>query len=369
TAFDTIATHLDPLTGHSLHDTVFTTTDHRIDETRHTQPALFAFEVALYRLIESWGITPDYLIGHSIGEISAAHIAGILTLEDACTLVAARARLMQAQPTGGAMVALQATEDEVLPHLTDRVSIAALNGPRSTVIAGDDDAVEHITRHFEDDGRKTKWLNVSHAFHSPHMDGMLQEFKTTLDTLTYHPATIPLVSNLTGQPLTTTDADYWTRHVREAVRFAHGIHTLDTLGVTTYLDLGPDGTAAAMTTNTLPDTTHAHIITTHRTNQPPTHSLTHALTHLITTGTTPHWHTYYNPTHTTPHPLPTYAFQHQRYWLPATQNTTTDLTTAGLTPTHHPLLAATLELPDNSGHLLTGRLSLTTHPWLAHHAV
>ncbi|MFD9939159.1 acyltransferase domain-containing protein, partial [Streptomyces massasporeus] len=254
-AFDEVCTHLDPLLGRSLRDLVHTSED--IHQTQYTQPALFAYQVALYRLTESWGITPDHLIGHSIGEVTAAHIAGILTLPDACTLVATRARLMQSAPHGGPMVALQATEDEVLPHLQDRthqVSIAALNGPHSTVIAGDDDAVEDITRHFEDQGRKTKWLNVSHAFHSPHMESVLDEFTTTLNHITFHPPTIPIVSNLTGE-LATDDIQtphYWARHIRNTVRFAHGITTLDTLGTTTYLELGPDGTAAAMTTTCLP---------------------------------------------------------------------------------------------------------------------
>ncbi|MFD9091852.1 acyltransferase domain-containing protein, partial [Streptomyces prasinus] len=317
-AFDDVCTHLDPLLGRSLHDLVHTGDD--LHQTRYTQPALFAHQVALYRLTESWGITPDHLIGHSIGEVTAAHIAGVLTLPDACTLVATRARLMQNAPAGGPMVALQATEDEVLPHLRDRthqVSIAALNGPRSTVIAGDDDAVEDITRHFEDQGRKTKWLNVSHAFHSPHMDDVLEEFTTALGHLTFHPPTIPIVSNLTGE-LATDDIQtpgYWARHIRDTVRFAHGITTLDHLGTTTYLELGPDGTAAAMTTACLPEDTHAHVVPAQRKDRPETHTLTHALARLHTHGRDIDWQALLAPAHPAPTPLPTYAFQHQRYWL------------------------------------------------------
>ncbi|MFD7318739.1 SDR family NAD(P)-dependent oxidoreductase [Streptomyces sp. NPDC059883] len=367
-AFDEICTHLDPHLDQPLTTTLFTNDNTTLHHTAHTQPALFAYQVALYRLIESLGITPDHLIGHSIGEITAAHIAGILTLEDAATLVTTRARLMQAQPPGGPMVAIQATEEEITPHLTPHTSIAAINGPTSHVIAGDDHDIETITTHFEDQGRKTKWLNVSHAFHSPHMDGMLHEFHQTLQTLTYHPPKLSIISNLTGQEATPDiqTPHYWTRHVRETVRFHHGITTLHTLGTTHYLDLGPDGTAATMITNALPHHTPTTITTT-RTNHPEPHTLTQALTTLHTHGTPINWHHLLPHTPTTP--LPTYPFQHQHYWLPSTQHTTTDLTTTGLTPAGHPLLSAAAELPDSGGFLLSGRLSLRTHPWLADHAV
>ncbi|MFE2042420.1 SDR family NAD(P)-dependent oxidoreductase, partial [Streptomyces sp. NPDC059477] len=339
-----------------------------LHRTARTQSALFAYEVALYRLVESWGLTPDYLAGHSIGEIAAAHVAGVLDLTDAITLVAARGRLMQALPEGGAMIAVRATEDEVRPLLTEGLGIAAVNGPDSVVISGDAAQAEALAARFE----KSRRLTVSHAFHSPLMEPMLDDFRTVVESLTFHRATVPVVSNVTGA-LATQDLatpGYWVRHIREAVRFHDGVRALAAEGVTRYLELGPDAVLTAMARECLaadaPDP-DAVLAAAARRGRDESETLLTAVAELYCAGADVDWTALFGGARTVD--LPTTAFQRERYWPDTAAATVGDVGSAGLDRADHPLLGAATVLAGSDGAVLTGRLSPRTHPWLADHVV
>ncbi|GAA2011171.1 hypothetical protein GCM10009839_01500 [Catenulispora yoronensis] len=301
-----------------------------IHETRYAQPALFALHVALHRLAGSYGLAPDLLIGHSIGELSAAYLAGVWSLPDAAKLIAARGRLMQHAVPGGAMIAVEATQDEVLPLLAgheELVSIAALNSPTSTVIAGDHDTAHTIAEHFKEQGHRIKALTVSHAFHSPHMDPVLDEFRRVAETLDYQRPTVPLVSNLTGEPAdpeAITTAEYWTEHIRRPVRFHEGVRTLRARGAAHFLELGPDATLTALVRRALESDAAAIVaVPALRPERSEPDGFTVALATLHTSGRTIVWPAPQG-TDAEPLPLPTYPFERQTYWLNPTSPQSSD---------------------------------------------
>ncbi|MBB4911538.1 type I polyketide synthase [Actinophytocola algeriensis] len=337
-------------------------------DTGWAQPALFAIEVALYRLVESWGVVPDQLVGHSVGEIAAAHVAGVLSLSDACALVGARARLMRALPPGGAMIAVAATEHEVTALLTDGVAIAAVNGPDAVVIAGEEAPVAELAAILAARGRRTRRLDVSHAFHSPLMAPMLAEFARALDGITFGEPAIPIVSTVTGAPAGPEfrTADYWVTQVRHPVRFADALQGLAGAGVTAALELGPDGPLCAAALDVLP--AGAVAVPALRADRPEEIAILHALGALHVTGVRIDWRAWFDGTGASTVDLPTYAFQHERYW-PKPGQRGADAAGLGLTAAGHPLLGAAVPLADGSGVVLTGRLSPATQPWLAEHRV
>ena len=351
-----------------------------IDQTLYAQTSLFAIEVAMFRLIEDLGVRADFVMGHSIGELVAAHVAGVFSLPDACALVAARGRLMGALPEGGAMVSIEATEQEVavaLEGYRDRVAIAAVNGPVSVVISGDEDAVLELERVYRERERKTKRLRVSHAFHSHRMDGMLVEFEEVARRVCFNAPQVPIVSNLTGEPLPEGqihDARYWVRHVREAVRFADGARWLASEGVKTFLELGPDGVLSATIQDCLDQDIHANdtkvatALPVLRRNQPECRAFLGALATVWVSGANINWSKLHEHPTATRVSLPTYAFQRERYWL-ASAPGLGDMVAVGQASAGHPLLGAVLAVADDQGWLFTGRISRESHPWLADHSV
>ncbi|MEU6594747.1 SDR family NAD(P)-dependent oxidoreductase [Streptomyces sp. NPDC046881] len=335
-----------------------------LDQTVFTQAGLFAVESALFRLVESWGVRPDVVAGHSIGEVVAAHVAGVLSLEDAAALVAARGRLMQALPTGGAMVAVAASEAEISEYLGDGVDLAAVNAPGSVVLSGDEPAVLAVAEKLREQGRRVKRLTVSHAFHSALMEPMLTDFAEALDGLTWNEPSIPVVSNVTGrlaEPGQLTDPAYWMDHVRRPVRFADGIAAS---GGSVFLELGPGGAL----TGAITESVDAVSVPALRDERGEAQTLLAAVAHLFVRGSKVNWAAVLPEGATEAHvDLPTYAFDHRHYWLQMAP--ATDAVALGQTTANHPLLGAVVPLPQSDGLVFTSRLSLRTHSWLADHVV
>ncbi|MEU7714232.1 SDR family NAD(P)-dependent oxidoreductase [Micromonospora chalcea] len=375
-AFDAACAELDRcLAGHAplpVADVVLaaegTAAAELLDETLYTQPGLFAFEVALYRLLEHWGVRPDAVLGHSVGELAAAHVAGVFSLADAAALVAARARLMQQLPAGGAMVAVEADEAEVAAHLTDRVGLAAVNGPTSVVLSGDTDAVLAVADTLRAAGRRTSRLRVSHAFHSPRMEPMLDEFRAVAAGLTYRTPHLPVVSNLTGHPVDPArlcSPEHWVAHVRGTVRFHDGVRALHGQGVTTFLEIGPAGVLTAMAQDCLvAEADELAFVPAVRGTAGEAEALLAAVARLHVRGVAVDRAALAGPG---PHrrvDLPTYAFQRRHYWLPAPTGAGGPVG-AGLADAGHPLLGGLLAVAGTGQVVCTGQIATATSPWLA----
>ncbi|MFF3685002.1 type I polyketide synthase [Streptomyces sp. NPDC002187] len=377
-AWREVCAELDPLLEHRIDDVVSaepgTEAAGLLDGTAMTQPALFAFEVAAYRLLASLGVEPAVLVGHSVGELAAAHVAGVFSLADAARLVAARGRLMGALPRGGAMVAVQAGEDKVRAALAgheEAASVAAVNGPNAVVISGVEEVVTKVAAALAAEGRKTTRLRVSHAFHSPLMDPMLNEFRCVAESVAYAPARVAVVSNVTGavaEPGELERPEYWVRHVRDAVRFADGVAAAVKAGAEALVEAGPDGVLSAMAGDTLTENVTA--IPLARKGRSETRSAAEALARLHVLGVPVDWSAYLDAVGAVGRPvdLPTYAFDHQRYWAQP-DRPRGDVASAGLEPVGHPFLAAATELAVGDQVAFSGRIDLAAETWLSGHAI
>ncbi|AXB42466.1 hypothetical protein A4R43_07935 [Amycolatopsis albispora] len=320
-ALEDVLRRLEPHVDRPLRDVIFGETERGLlDRTGYAQPALFALEVALFEQFRAWGVRPDFVAGHSLGEVTAAYVAGVFSLDDACALVAARGRLMQNLPAGGAMLAVQAAEEDVRASLAgheDLVDLAAVNGPSSVVVSGDAGVLGELERQYREAGRKVRRLRVSHAFHSPLMDPMLGEFREVLRKISFAAPAIPLVSNLTGEPVDATTPGYWVDHVRRPVRFGAGVRWLTGRDVHTFLELGPDGTLAAMVQENAPGATAVAAL---RPDRDERESLLRALAQVHLHGTAVDWTAVFAPEHPRRVELPGYPFEHTRFWLPSARS-------------------------------------------------
>ncbi|MFJ9581344.1 type I polyketide synthase [Streptomyces sp. NPDC101191] len=371
-AFDAASEALDRHLERPIREVIWGEDPSLVDATVFTQAGLFAVQAGLVAVLRHWGLSPDVLLGHSIGEISAAYTAGVFSLEDAARLVVARGSLMQALPAGGGMLALAAGPervDELIAGLG--VDVAAVNGPAATVVSGPLVELEKVSARADEAGVRATRLSVSHAFHSRLMEPMLEEFSQVAAALSSREPNAPVVSNVTGQVVSAelTDPAYWVRHVREAVRFADGLAKARELGVTRFVEVGPEAVLTALARQGLDDadeSTFAPLMRRPKKDGPTARTtLLTAAAALHTSGAAVDWHL---PARTRHLDLPTYPFQRRHYWVEPTVSVA-DVGAAGLDAAQHPLLGAAVGVADTGGALLTGRLSVETQPWLADHRV
>jgi len=374
TALDEICAHLDRSLDRPLLAVLFAAEDSPdaalLGHTAFTQAALFAVEVALYRFVEHHGVVPDVVLGHSVGEIAAAHVAGVFDLASACVVVAARGRALQSARDNGAMVAVEASEEEVLATLPPGCGIAAINAPRSTVVSGDAAAVAEVMRRWDGRGRRTRGLPVSHAFHSAHMDDVLDGFGAELAGVRFREPAITVVSDTTGDTATAEQLcspAYWVRHVREPVRFLDGVRTLERLGVTEFVELGPDAVLSSLVPHCV-DGDPGSVLALLRPGRPEAVTAWSALAVLHTRGVPVAWHLPAVP----PAKLPTYPFRGRRFWLdaPAGSRSGAGL---GVDDTGHPLAGGVVELAGGPAGertlVLAGRVAAGADRWPADHRV
>ncbi|MER6286768.1 type I polyketide synthase [Streptomyces sviceus] len=355
TVFGELCDSFSPLLDRPLREVIDDPDSDLLHRTDYAQPALFAHEVALHALLADCGVRPDFLVGHSIGELAAAHIAGVLSRADAVRLVAARGRLMAELPAGGAMFAVRAPLADVVKRLEEepraRVAVAAVNGPESVVLSGDEEAVSALAARL---GRTATRLKVSHAFHSPLLDPMLDAFREVAESVTYHRPSVPVVSTLTGRPEPDAirTAEYWVRQARETVLFADAVHWLARTGVTAYVEAGPSAALITAAEECVEPDSGALFTSGAETAV--------ALAELHVHGVPVDWRSVYAGTGARRRPLPTYPFQRQRYWLDVRDQGRGD---------DGQLVGEAQPDADGPGTRYSGALSTARQPWLADHVI
>nr|VFJ72077.1 MAG: Acyl transferase domain-containing protein [Candidatus Kentron sp. FW] len=341
-----------------------------LDQTIYTQPALFSLEYALAQLWQSWGVTPDALMGHSVGEYVAACVAGVFDLEDGLKLIAARGRLMQTLCEPGAMLALPVSEAEALDLIapfSKEISLAAINGPENVVVSGTHESMEKFSASLTERDIKGKPLSVSHAFHSAMMEPMLAEFQEIAESITYAKPGIPLCSNATGKVADEEimDPAYWVRHVREPVRFATGMAALHEEGIGTFLEIGPKPVLLGMAGQCLPDDTEGIFLPTLREGQNDWRQMLESLGQWHVRSGAVDWKSFEKDYVRRKVQLPTYPFQRQRYWIDKARlarRATQD-------PLAHPLLGKRLRLSRSEDIYFESEIDLSSIPWLTDYRV
>ncbi|MCA0456387.1 MAG: type I polyketide synthase [Chloroflexi bacterium] len=371
-ALDQCAALLDPQLPQPLLSVIYGESE-LLNDTRYTQPALFALEYTLAILWQSWGIVPSAVMGHSVGEYVAATIAGVFSLEDGLKLIAARGRLMSALPAGGQMVAVLADESVVktaLQGYEQSVSIAAVNTSSQIVISGAGSSIEAIVAKLQSNGIKTRTLTVSHAFHSPLMQPMLKDFEAVASQIRYTPPKIRLISNVTGQAAGAeiATASYWVKHISAPVHFSQAIHTLDQLNFGVYVEVGPGTTLIGMGQQSLPENSAAWLATL-RKGQSDWRQVADTLSQLFVHGANVDWKAFEQGYNHKRIPLPTYPFQRATYWnTTASQSKNSRAHSRRASNSAHPLLGQ--RLPSASRDILfENELSISDFPYIKDHRV
>ncbi|OUD14321.1 type I polyketide synthase [Thioflexithrix psekupsensis] len=343
-----------------------------LDETQYTQPALFALEYALASLWHSFGIQPVAVLGHSVGEYVAACIAGVFSLEDGLRLIATRARLMQSLPQNGDMLAVQADEKTVQHYISaylDRVDIAGINSVNNVIISGEREAIKTIANNVQSANIKTTYLTVSHAFHSPLMQPILDEFAAYVAKITLHPPRLPIMSNVTGDATADmTKPHYWVTHLRQAVRFAQGMQALEQLGCNIFLEIGAKPVLLGMGAQAVQHPTQALWLPSLRPNVSAWQQLQHNLGVLFVNGFALDWAAIEARQLVKKINLPLYPFQRQYYWLEKSVYSTA-ISADNNSPALHPLWQKKLHVPLLRENVFETGFSFESPTFLSDHII